>query len=328
MSRGRTLVASAAVVIAALLIVGARGRELTSHPTRPSKLGTPSSSEQLLKVIDTPGELEVETVNSADWAVARAGLINLKHPTAKAAGLVDSDEPISLFFHAIRHPTKGLFIVDTGAEKAMRDDPDSAALSGFIVRAALHPEKFKFHRPLGEWLAAQPTPLQGVFLTHLHGDHISGMRDARKGAGLYAGPGESRERSATNFLMAPVTDRAFEGHEPLDEWQYQPDPSGRFAGVIDVFGDGQLWALWTPGHTVGATVYLARTKSGPVLMTGDACHTVWGWEHDVEPGEFSVDQAKSAESLAKLRALVREHPSISVRLGHQALGAAPSASPR
>jgi hypothetical protein len=29
---------------------------------------------------------------------------------------------------------------------------------------------------------------------------------------------------------------------------------------------------------------LARTTTGPVLLTGDTCHTRWGWDNSVEPG--------------------------------------------
>jgi len=88
-----------------------------------------------------------------------------------------------------------------------------------------------------------------------------------------------------------------------------------------VFNDGSLWALHVPGHTPGSTAYLARTGKGPVLLVGDACHTSWGWEHSVEPGTFSSDQPRSAESLRSLSELVKRHPSIDVRLGHQPLRA-------
>jgi len=89
--------------------------------------------------------------------------------------------------------------------------------------------------------------------------------------------------------------------------------------VLDVFGDGTVWALAVPGHTPGSTAYLARTPTGPVLLVGDACHTAWGWENGVEPGKFSADLPKSADSLARLKRLVARHPEIDVRLGHQAL---------
>ncbi len=61
----------------------------------------------------------------------------------------------------------------------------------------------------------------------------------------------------------------------------------------------------------------ALEGKGPVLLTGDASHTRWGWAHDVEPGTFSGDIARSAESFKKLRKLVAEHPSTDVRFGHQ-----------
>lgn len=120
-----------------------------------------------------------------------------------------------------------------------------------------------------------------------------------------------------NLLTASTFDRALAGKAPLNEWQYQRDPSGPFDAVIDIFGDGSLWALSVPGHTSGTTAYLARTKAGPVLLVGDASHTAWGWEHDVEPGTFSEDLPRSSESFRKLRKFAAEHPAIEVRLGHQ-----------
>ncbi len=118
-----------------------------------------------------------------------------------------------------------------------------------------------------------------------------------------------------------MTDRALEGKPPLREWKFTRDPEGRFEGVLDVFGDGTLFALYVPGHTHGSVAFVARTVKGPVLFTGDACHTVWGWRHEVEPGTFSDDQKQSAESLTRLEALVKRHPGIDVRLGHETLAA-------
>ena len=87
--------------------------------------------------------------------------------------------------------------------------------------------------------------------------------------------------------------------------------------MLDVFGDGSFWAIWVPGHTAGSTAFVARTPNGPVLFTGDACHTTWGWQNGVEPGTFSEDQPKSAVSLSRLEKLVERHPHIDVRVGHQ-----------
>ncbi|MEW5738856.1 MAG: MBL fold metallo-hydrolase [Myxococcota bacterium] len=288
----------------------------SDHATKPSTLGTPRSSDDLVAVLDTPGPVTLETIASCDWEVDRSGLINLKHPTARAAGLTDGPEPIQVFFHVIRHPTKGVFLVDTGVEKALRDDPDHAAVRG-LVASVMHREKMTFHLPLGEWLAQQPSPPAGVFLTHLHLDHVMGMPDVPATTPLYAGPGETSARSVLNLLVAPNIDRALAGKEALSEWPYAGDPAQRFAGVVDIFGDGSVWALAVPGHTHGSSAYLVRTTTGPVLLTGDASHTRWGWEHDVEPGTFSDEKPKDAESLAALKKFVAAHPGVEVRLGHQ-----------
>jgi glyoxylase-like metal-dependent hydrolase (beta-lactamase superfamily II) len=303
-------------LLAVVTLLLATACTTTSHPTGPSSLGVARSSRELLAVIDQPGPIEVETVVGADWVVPREGLLNLDHPRARAAGLKDGLEPIQVYFHAVRHPTRGLFLVDTGIERALRDHPDQAAFRG-LVASQMHLEAMKIRVALGDWLAAQPGPVAGVFLTHLHPDHLSGMADVAAGTPVFAGPGEAGERALVNLFLQPNIDRALAGKGPLAAWPFGPDAGSAFEGVVDIFGDGSAWALWVPGHTGGSTAYLLRTPRGPVLLTGDACHTRWGWDHDVEPGSFSSDLPRSVESLARMRRLVAEHPGVEVRLGHQ-----------
>lgn len=300
------------------------GCATSSHATAPSTLGTPRPMADLLAVIDQPGPVKLESVVSADWAVDLSGLLNLDDPKAKAAGLEDRLEPIQIWFHALHHPERGLFIVDTGVEKALRDDPDNAAIRG-IVGDALHRERMKFRAPLGEWLGQQPDRLSGVFFTHLHLDHIGGAPDVPHGTPLYAGPGETAPRAMVNVLVKSVTDRALEGQAPLSEWQYGA-PVGGLA-TVDVFGDGSVWALWVPGHTPGSSAYVVRTPEGPVLLVGDTCHTRWGWENHVEPGGFTGDHEANRRSLEALEELAAAHPAMQVRLGHQRLKEEPTASP-
>src|SRR5688572_24142701 len=107
------------------------------------------------------------------------------------------------------------------------------------------------------------------------------MPDVPRGTPIYTGPGETESRAFTNLFVQGVTERAFEGHGRVREWRYEQERDGPFEGVIDVFGDRSFFAIWVPGHTPGSTAYLARTNKGAVLLTGDASHTSWGWEHDV-----------------------------------------------
>jgi len=299
--------------------LGAQGCVVTGHPVVPSPVGVSRTEHDLEAVVDQPGPVEVQTVTGADWSVPRSGLLNLDHPKAKAAGLVDRDEPIEIYLHALRHPTRGLFLVDSGVESALVKDPSNAVVRGVVAEAA-HLDAMKVRRTTADVLAAEPSPPAGVLLTHLHLDHVLGLPDVPRGTPLYVGTGEARASGFMNVFVRSTTDRALEGHAPLREWQFTEGRGSGLAGVLDVLGDGSIWAIHVPGHTPGSTAYLARTPKGPVLFVGDASHTAWGWEHGVEPGTFSSDQPKSAESLRALQAFVKRHPSIDVRLGHQHRG--------
>jgi glyoxylase-like metal-dependent hydrolase (beta-lactamase superfamily II) len=324
-TRTKKLLAAAIATVTALTatvaIAGAIGWRATTHEVTPATLGTARSSAELEAVLDQPGPVEVETLVGADWEVDRSGLINLSHPTAEHEGLKDGPEPIEIYLHVLRHPQHGTFLIDTGVEHALVDGPDGSALRG-PVASVMHVEKMHVKNDTASVIAREKAPLAGVFFTHLHLDHVSGMPDVPRGTPLFIGPGEAEARAGLNFFVQPVVDRELEGHAALGTWQFEPDADGRFAGVLDVFGDATVWALWVPGHTPGSTAYLARTPSGPVLFVGDTSHTAWGWEHDVEPGAFTADQAQNAKSLHALRELESRHPGLDVRLGHQSLGAA------
>lgn len=302
----------------ALAAFAASGCAATSHDAAPTTLGVPSSTQSLDAVIDRPGPVTVETVVGADWAVPLSGLVNLDAPAAKAAKLTDRSEPIQVVFHALHHPTRGTFLVDTGVERAIFDAPSDAAVRGVVARF-MHVEAMQRRTDTASWIARQPSGVAGVFLTHLHLDHVSGMRDVPDGTPVFVGPGEATHRAAENIVVERIADDALEGKPALSVWQFRADPDGGFDGVLDVFGDQTVFALHVPGHTPGSTAFAIRTPNGPVLLTGDACHTAWGWEHGVEPGTYSDDRPRSARSLENLRRFAARHPGMDVRVGHQSL---------
>jgi glyoxylase-like metal-dependent hydrolase (beta-lactamase superfamily II) len=146
-----------------------------------------------------------------------------------------------------------------------------------------------------------------------------GLPDVPANTPIYTGPGEPAAKQFLNLFTRGSIDRQFEGKGPLREWAFAGDAGGRFEGVVDVFGDGSVWALHVPGHTPGSTAFLVRTPDGPHLLIGDVTHTRWGWENGVEPGSFSHDPPASAVSLEKLKALADEVEGIEVHPGHQSL---------
>jgi N-acyl homoserine lactone hydrolase len=321
MTRKRIALVAAVIGCVAAAGVVARGRPGTHHPVGAPSLGTPISGHTLDEIVDQPGPVNVETVHGADWHVPLSGLLNLDHPRARAAGLQDREEPIQVSLHALHHPTRGTFLVDTGVERAFFESPEHAVIDGLVARV-MHVGDMKRIVDTKTWIERQPRPVAGVFLTHLHADHVTGLRDVPSSVQVFVGPGEATSRAVESFFSGPIVDRALAGKPPLAEWRFERDETGAFEGILDVFGDRSVFALHVPGHTVGSVAFVARTPSGAVLLTGDACHTRWGWDQGVEPGYFSHDRAKSAESLARLRAFAARHPAMDVRVGHQS---APSA---
>lgn len=304
----RTLLASA-------LLLGActepspapKAPPASTHDAGKATLGEPTTLQAMEALLDDAGPITVETVVSARWESSRSGLINLEHE--RAAALTDGAEPVEINFHALAHPTRGLYIIDTGAAQALaaHDHP----LRTGAVGQAFNFGALRVEAGLGAWRGDRS--LAGVLLTHLHFDHVLGLADVARDVPIFVGPGESAFESPFHALTQPVVDQLLDGRAALQEWVFDE------SGAIDVFSDASLFALAAPGHTPGSVAYVARTPEGPVLFTGDVCHTVWGWRNDVEPGTFSHDRADSARSLAFLRALAARHPSMQVRLGHQSL---------
>jgi hydroxyacylglutathione hydrolase len=128
-------------------------------------------------------------------------------------------------------------------------------------------------------LGVEPRDLAGVYATHGHYDHISGLAPLRELADvpLWLHPAEHEAvRSGDALLTAarPLYDRAF---PPLE---------------VDhalVEGEG---VIHTPGHSPGSVCFLLETGGRRVLLAGD---TLWGGFHpalgsDIEAWRRSLDR--------------------------------------
>lgn len=288
----------------------------TTHQTMAANLGRPISSSAMEALIDKPGPIEIETIASADWVANLSGLLNLKDPKAVQAGLKDRLEPIQIYLHLLRHPDRGCYMIDTGVSKRFVQDPKSVGV-GWMIRNFAKLDKMQVRAEPMSAVRSKGLSLKGILMTHLHLDHVSGMPDIPTDIPFYTGFGEANTRQFTNVFVQGMENKFFEGRPAIRELQFAKDLAGKFDGVIDVFGDESLFAILTPGHTAGHMSFMVRTPQGPVLLTGDACHTRWGWEHGVEPGTFTFDRAKERKSLLALKALSERHPNMVVRLGHQ-----------
>ena len=289
------------------------GCVLTKHPqTKASVAETTAPDWETL--LAEPGPIVLTSKASAYWSVPLKGLLNLDHPTAEEAGLENVETPIVLPVHFLAHPDAGLYVIDSGVSAGVAaGEPE--AISGPISKWLDGMEPVA---SLSALLAEQEQPLKGVLITHAHLDHILGLPDVASEVPVYMGPGELDAKSPLNSMMRKTYNGTFEGLGPVQVWDFETAPAADpFQAAIDLLGDGSLWALFTPGHTSGSTSYLARTVDGPVLFTGDACHTLWGWQNDVESGTYNVDPDSARDSFERLKAFAESHPSLRVFVGHE-----------
>lgn len=299
------------LALLALLAVGCRA---TNHPSVAAPVvaaaKAPSSWDE---VFAAPANVGVDVVLAARWQVDRKGLVNLDHPEAKKAGLKKGDVPIILQVGVVRHPERGDFLVDSGIDRDLANDRKGA------VRGAVK----NFLRELepvvstGDLIAREKLDVRGVLLTHMHLDHVLGLADVPDTATIWVGHDEPATKSGLYGLLRPTFKRLLAGKPAFAELPANGIALDPIPNAVDLFGDGSIWALLCPGHTPGSVAWLVNAKDGPVLFVGDTSHTRWGWEHGVEPGEFTMDGPANAKRLAELRALVQRYPKIRVVLGHE-----------
>ncbi len=301
----------------AVLALVAAGCAQTSHTTQAAALGQPADWASFVDRLDAPGPIEFERIIAADWEVPRSGLINLKNDAAQAAGLEDGPEPIQIYMYAIRHPQHGLFLIDTGVDRATAEGNKREMAASWLVRSAMKLDKLRVHVDTATWVARQTEPLAGVFLTHMHLDHAMGLPDVPDDVPIYTGPGEAGDSKFQNVFVRGTTNRTLRGKSPVRELSPAPVAGSGFDGLVDVFGDGSMLAIHIPGHTVGSMAFLIRTTAGPVLLTGDGSHTAWGWDHGVESGTYNGDTEAARKSFLKLQRFAEAHPEVALYLGHQ-----------
>jgi len=187
--------------------------------------------------------------------------------------------------YLVKH-SKGWFLWDTGIADSV------ASMPGGLVPA--DPKAVTWRRPKTlasqlEQLGLKPEDVKAMAVSHTHPDH-TGNVELFPQALLYVQKAEYDWPGANN--------------EP----RFKPShPVELLAGDKDVFGDGSVTILSTPGHTPGHQSLLVKLpKTGAVVLSGDAVHFKDNWDNRRVPS-MNANKDQSAASMQKIAdTLVKE----------------------
>ncbi len=180
--------------------------------------------------------------------------------------------PVPAFL--VEHPSAGALVIDTGLHPSCAND-----VSGNMGRAArfVYLPRMEHDQALRVQLPARGVELADVrvvIMTHLHVDHASAVSEF-PGATFLVDRREWAAAAAGGFRDG-YHHRQFDHAFDWRSVDYESEPVESFAGFarsFDVFGDGSVRLVSTPGHTPGHQSVVLRCAHGEVLVVGDAAYT-------------------------------------------------------
>jgi N-acyl homoserine lactone hydrolase len=210
-------------------------------------------------------------------------LFNLAREEVKEADFVNTS-------YLIVHP-KGTLQFDSGGIPDSAFKADGAPVTEGIQSSL---------KPLLPQLAAagyKPADITYFALSHYHSDHTAN-------ANLFAGSTWITQKAERDFMFSDKP----EGIIQPAHYTALRQAKTRILDneELDVFGDGTVRLIPTPGHTPGHQVLLVRlAKRGPVLLAGDLYHYPEERSKGVVPTfEFNVEQSRA--SRARVEALLKQ----------------------
>lgn len=180
--------------------------------------------------------------------------------------------------YLIKHK-QGWFLWDTGIPDAVAAMPNGLAPAD--------PKAVTWKRPKTlasqlEQIGVKPADIKAMGVSHTHPDHIGNVEMFPQ---------------ATLYVQKAEYDWPGANNEP----RFKPShPVELLSGDKDVFGDGSLTILSTPGHTPGHQSLLVKLpKTGAVVLSGDAVHFRSNWENRRVPS-MNANKEQSAASMQKI----------------------------
>lgn len=224
--------------------------------------------------------------------------------------------PIPAFL--VEHPGAGLVLIDTGMHPSFAVDPrQSLGRIGARMFRTLEMEPEQAVSAQLRALGRAPADVRVVVMTHLHMDHtgaVSEFPDATFVVSADEWAAATRPRGALRGYLPRQFDHAFD-FRLVDFDTPATDSFSTFGRSLDLFGDGLVRLLSTPGHTEGHMSVALRLGSRDALVVGDAAIT----RGVLEEGRFPAVVADGhlfRRSVREIGLYAREHPDALVIPGH------------
>lgn len=172
----------------------------------------------------------------------------------------------------VEHPGAGPVLIDTGFHASVAVNPRSnlGRFAALLYRGIeMKPEQAVAAQLRARGIEA--SDVRAVILTHLHPDHASAIVDFPEATFLLSDVEweAAAEGGPRQGYVKSQFDHGFD-YRLLDFDSDDANSLSGFARSLDVFGDGSVRVVFTPGHTLGHLSVVLRTESGEVLVAGDA----------------------------------------------------------
>jgi glyoxylase-like metal-dependent hydrolase (beta-lactamase superfamily II) len=224
--------------------------------------------------------------------------------------------------YVIEHD-RGLVLFDTGQDRRSVIDPTYFP-GGFVGRS--YRRLAKFDIPEGDTLTQQLSirgydiaDVRVAILSHLHQDHIGGLRELPASAQILVDAGDlasvDKPFAVLDGLMRDHIRLPGINWVPISPQPVRDDSIAPFTHAHDVMDDGSLLLLPTPGHTPGSTSLLLRSEGLPsMLFVGDLTYDAELLAADRVPGVGN--RAVLHDTTRRVNELAARYPGMPILAAH------------